>query len=185
MKSKQFDQIVESQTLAALRELLENEQRTQEKTAQDIESLKTESDEEESKKIKKDEKTKPVKADQVAKELVDVTLEKVVDKLNMMRSGKSANDKETKKNLEQYFKSLNMGERQSLYVFLDALNQIMTGGVEGKTAPEPEEQGIDTDPVKQKDDVTKAQKEKQDSIIVVGESQDTSDIKALIKELAR
>lgn len=185
MKSKQFDQIVESQTLAALRELLENEQKVQQKTAQDIGRLKTESDEEEIKKTKKAEKPKPVKADQVAKELVDVTLEKVVDKLNMMRSGKSANDGETKKNLEQYFKSLNMGERQSLYVFLDALNQIMTGGVEGKTAPEPEEQGIDTDPVTKKDDVAKAQKEKQDSIIVVGESQDTSDIKALLKELSR
>ena len=101
----------------------------------------------------------------------------------MMRSGKSANDKDVKSNLDEYFKSLTMGERQSLFVYLDALNQIMTAGVEGKSAPEPDEQGIDTEPTRLKS-TSKAQKKKEDSIIVVGESQDTQDIKKLLKELS-
>ena len=182
MNQKELDRLVANETLIALRKLLgEGEEENQKKTAREVQSLQSEADDE---KDKKDKKAKePVKPEQTAKDLVDVTLDKVVDKLNMMRSGKSANDKDVKTNLDEYFKSLSMGERQSLFVYLDALNQIMTAGVEGKSAPEPDEQGIDTEPTRLKSP-TRAQKKKEDSIIVVGESQDTQDIKKLLKELS-
>ena len=182
MNQKELDRLVANETLIALRKLLgEGEEENQKKTAREVQSLQSEADDE---KDKKDKKAKePVKPEQTAKDLVDVTLDKVVDKLNMMRSGKSANDKDVKTNLDEYFKSLSMGERQSLFVYLDALNQIMTAGVEVKSAPEPDEQGIDTEPTRLKSP-TRAQKKKEDSIIVVGESQDTQDIKKLLKELS-
>ena len=143
MNQKELDRIVSKETLDALRRLLgESEAEKQRKTARAVGELQAEADEdEEDKKKKSPAKKEPIKPAQTAQELVDVTLDKIVDKLNMMRSGKSANDEEVKKNLDEYFKSLTMGERQSLFVFLDALNQIMTAGVEGKEAPEPDEQG--------------------------------------------
>ena len=178
MNQKELDQIISRETLGAIRRLLgENEQEKQSETTKKVMSLKSEADEDK----EGDKKTPAVKPEQTTKELVDVTIDKVVDKLNMMRSGKSANDKEVKSNLDEYFKSLTMGERQSLYVFLDALNQIMTAGVEGKSAPEPEEQGIDTEPTRP--DEKRSFKKKQDSIIVVGESQDTTDIKKALLEI--
>lgn len=187
MNQKELDRIVSEETLEALRKLLgESEEEKQRKTAREVSKLQSEADDddaEDKKSQKNSEKQKdPVRPEQTAKDLVDVTLDKVVDKLNMMRSGKSANDKEVKSNLDEYFKTLSMGERQSLFVFLDALNQIMTAGVEGKEAPEPEDQGIDTEPTRLKDP-SKIKKQKDDSIIVVGESQDITEIKALLKEL--
>jgi hypothetical protein len=181
MNQKELDRIVSRETMAVLRKLLgESEEEKQRYTAREVEKLQVEAEDEDVEKTAK----KPVNPEQTAKDLVDVTLEKVVDKLNMMRSGRSANDKEVKANLEKYFKSLTMGERQSLFVFLDALNQIMTGGVDGTDAPEPDEQGIDTEPARTKNPGS-AKKEKNDSIIIVGEAQDVSGIKALLKELQK
>ena len=179
MNQKELDKLVSSETLAALRHLLgESEDEKKKKTSLEMKKLQSESDDDKEKEKVKD----PVKPEQTAKDLVDVTLDKVVDKLNMMRSGKSANNKDVKKNLDEYFKSLTMGERQSLFVFLDALNQIMTGGVEGKSAPEPDEQGIDTEPTRTQR-AGAAKKQKDDSIIVVGEAQNTRDLKKLLEEL--
>ena len=181
MNQKDLDRIVTQKTMEALRGLLgESEEENQKRTAREVEKLQVEKDA--VKPGKNSKKQKPISPKQAAKDLVDVTLEKVVDKLNMMRSGKSANDKEIKSNLDKYFKSLSMGERQSLYVYLDALNQIMTGGVDGKEAPEPDEQGIDTEPATLRKSA-QAKKEKSDSIIIVGESQDITEIKKLLKEL--
>lgn len=179
MNQKELDRIVAEETMTALRNLLgESEEEKQKHTAREVKKLQVEAEDEDVEKTDK----KPISPEQTAKDLVDVTLDKVVDKLNMMRSGKSAKDKEVKANLDEYFKSLSMGERQSLFVFLDALNQIMTAGVEGKNAPEPDEQGIDTEPTRLKTS-SASKKEKSDSVIIVGEAQDVSDIKTLLKEL--
>jgi len=185
MNQKDLDRIVSKETIEALRVLLgEGEAEKQKRTAREVKKLQVEAEDDDTDDAKKELPKEPVSPEQTAKDLVDVTLEKVVDKLNMMRSGKSANDKEVKSNLDEYFKTLSMGERQSLFVFLDALNQIMTAGVGGKEAPEPEEQGIDTEPTRLKKPGM-AKKEKNDSVIVVGESQDVSGIKELLKELQK
>jgi len=72
----------------------------------------------------------------------DVTFDQVITLMNMMRSGKSAKDPKTKDNLGSYFKGLNSGERQALFVLLSGLAQILAGGVEGETAPDPAAVGI-------------------------------------------
>ena len=183
MKKKELDKIVLSSTLASLHEILneDSELEKQTRTAR----LVSEEDEEEAEKEKKPASKKPekVKPKNSAQDLVDVSLDDVIDKLNMMRSGKSADNKEIRDSLDEYFKGLSMGERQSLFVFLDALNQILTAGVDGEKAPEPDEKGIDTTPTRS-DKKTPDQK-KNDSIIVVGEAQRTEDIKRLIREMQR
>ena len=165
MNQKELDRIVSEETMTALRNLLgESEEEKQQHTAREVKKLQVEAEDEDTEKPSK----KPINPAQTAKDLVDVTLDKVVDKLNMMRSGRSANDKEVKINLDKYFKSLSMGERQSLFVFLDALNQIMTAGVDGKNAPEPDEQGIDTEPARPQSSIAK-KKEKSEKDVVKAE----------------
>ena len=77
-----------------------------------------------------------------SKEVVGADLGGVVKSLNKIRSGKSLKDEMTKRELNDYLKSLSDGERQSLYVFLDGLSQIMAGGVPGDKAPDPGAVGI-------------------------------------------
>ena len=77
-----------------------------------------------------------------SKEVVGADLGSVVKSLNKIRSGKSLKDEMTKRELNDYLKSLSDGERQSLFVFLDGLSQIMAGGVPGDKAPDPGAVGI-------------------------------------------
>lgn len=77
-----------------------------------------------------------------SKEVVGADLGGVVKSLNKIRSGKSLKDEMTKRELNDYLKSLSDGERQSLFVFLDGLSQIMAGGVPGDKAPDPGAVGI-------------------------------------------
>jgi len=76
------------------------------------------------------------------KEVLGADLGDVVKSLNKIRSGKSLKDEMTKRELNDYLNSLSDGERQSLYVFLDGLSQIMAGGVSGDKAPDPGAVGI-------------------------------------------
>jgi len=77
-----------------------------------------------------------------SQEVMGADLGGVVKSLNKIRSGKSLKDEMTKRELNDYLKSLSNGERQSLYVFLDGLSQIMAGGVSGDQAPDPGAVGI-------------------------------------------
>lgn len=175
MKKEDLEKIIAIQTQAAIKEIL-GESYGEEKKQKKVSNLISDADAEE-------EKTDNVKTEKPKKELVDITIDDVVDKLNMMRSGQSANKKEVKANLDEYFKSLSMGERQSLYVFLDALNQILTAGVDGEEAPEPQgDKGIEFKATRAAAPAS-AEKEKSDSIIVVGESQNKSDILRKLREL--
>ena len=76
------------------------------------------------------------------KEVMGADLGDVVKSLNKIRSGKSLKDEMTKRELNDYLNSLSDGERQSLFVFLDGLSQIMAGGVSGDKAPDPGAVGI-------------------------------------------
>lgn len=75
-------------------------------------------------------------------DIKDVTLDQVVTLMNMMRSGRSTKDPSTKESLKDYFKGLNPGEKQALFVLLSGLTQILAGGVAGDEAPDPAEVGI-------------------------------------------
>ena len=75
-------------------------------------------------------------------DIKDVTFDQVITLMNMMRSGKSTKDPRTKNSLGDYFKGLNSGERQALFVLLSGITQILAGGVDGNAAPDPAEVGI-------------------------------------------
>lgn len=137
-------------------------------------------------------------------EIKDVTFNQVVNMMNMMRSGKSSKDPETKQKLGDYFKGLNPGERQALFVLLSGLTQILAGGVAGDEAPDPSAVGIKINPRREeaptapssvgptpasskKSPPTKTTPTKSTgpAPIVVGEASDRSDIKKLLIALRK
>jgi len=81
-----------------------------------------------------------------ARDIKDVTFDQVINMVNMMRSGRSTKNPDTKQSLKDYFKGLNAGERQALFVLLSGITQILAGGVEGAEAPDPSEVGIRINP---------------------------------------
>lgn len=93
-------------------------------------------------------------------EIKDVTFAQVVNMMNMMRSGKSAKDPETKKKLGAYFKGLNPGERQALFVLMSGLTQILAAGVDGSEAPDPSQVGIEIKPKPASKDTVSREKQK-------------------------
>ena len=135
-----------------------------------------------------------------SKEVVGADLGGVVKSLNKIRSGKSLKDEKTKRELNDYLKSLSDGERQSLYVFLDGLSQIMAGGVPGDKAPDPGAVGITVnattkikEPSKKKPAMTPSALAKAGSAlpagqakpIVVGEVANKSEIRRIARRLMR
>lgn len=151
----------------------------------------------------KEEPKKPKVVIPTPTEIKDVTFAQVVNMMNMMRSGKSAKDPETKNKLGSYFKGLNPGERQALFVLLSGLTQILAAGVDGTEAPDPSQVGISIKPKPAEKD-TPAQKTKvasktpgapasiskslgdeaeEDLPIVVGEAADKSKIKRKVSML--
>ena len=75
-------------------------------------------------------------------DIANADVEHIVNMLNMMRSGKSTKDKEVQKGLNDYFEGLDAGEKQSLYILLSGLTQILTAGIDGDKAPDPSSVGI-------------------------------------------
>ena len=135
-------------------------------------------------------------------EIKDVTFNQVVNMMNMMRSGKSAKDPDTKQKLGDYFKGLNPGERQALFVLLSGLTQILAGGVAGDEAPDPSAVGIKIDPRRSEEEPKEpaagkaaapaavapkaaAPKSAGPVPIVVGEAADRSDIRKLLASLRK
>jgi hypothetical protein len=132
----------------------------------------------------------------------DVTFDQVINMMNMMRSGRSTKNPDTRNSLRDYFKGLDSGERQALFVLLSGLTQILAGGISGDEAPDPSEVGIRINP--QSPDKKSVETSKQKSVsgpkpaapsqatkvpgspnkelpIVVGES---ADRRALVKRVA-
>ena len=117
---------------------------------EDVEEAEDEPEEdEESEKPKKDTtklgsaNPKPEKVDTPSgKDLAGAGLSDVIKSLNKIRSGKSLKDEKTKKELNDYITSMADGEKQSLFVFLSGLSQIMAGGISGDEAPDPGKVGI-------------------------------------------
>ena len=61
----------------------------------------------------------------------------VIDKLNVLRGGRSLKDPEVKKSFTQYFNGLTHTERESLLVFLTGLAQVLAGVSSGGEAIDP------------------------------------------------
>jgi hypothetical protein len=89
-----------------------------------------------------------------SEELADAGVADLIDQLNMMRSGKSAKDEDVRNNLEDYWDQLTPGERQSLFVFLSGLTQMLTTGVAADKAPDPAQVGIKVQAKRKKAETT-------------------------------
>ena len=142
---------------------------------------------------------KPEKAKTPSGEdLAGVGLGDVIKNLNKIRSGKSLKDERTKKELNDYIESLADGEKQSLFVFLSGLSQIMAGGVAGDEAPSIGDVGITVN-AKTKIEKPKTSKSKkatpskvssstpagENTPIVVGEVADKSKLYARVRRLMK
>jgi hypothetical protein len=69
----------------------------------------------------------------------EITVKDVVEKLNIIRSGRSFKDSEVKQNMEQYISDLDSAEKTALLSFLKGISEIVTAGVSGDEAFEPSE----------------------------------------------
>jgi hypothetical protein len=67
----------------------------------------------------------------------DITADDVVNRLNIIRSGKSFKDEEIAGKLKEYIDSLTKAERTALLAFLKGISQVVTGDMAGKDALDP------------------------------------------------
>jgi hypothetical protein len=66
-----------------------------------------------------------------------ITVEDIIDKLNIVRSGRSTKDSDVKRELEEYIGQFSEDEKQALIAFLEGLGQILTSGVDSDDAADP------------------------------------------------
>jgi len=70
-------------------------------------------------------------------QVIRADVKHVLMMLNMMRSGKSLKKADTKRQLQDYYGTLNAGEKQALYATISGLTQILAAGVPGRSAVDP------------------------------------------------
>ena len=106
-----------------------------------------------------------------------------IDKLNILRGGKSLKDPDVKRSFDQYLGTLNVKEKQTMLVFLTAISQILVGKKTGANALDPSEVGlrIKSPEKPTSDPKTDSSTGTEQAPIVVGESQDKNAIKKMIK----
>tara|TARA_Y100000590_G_scaffold242451_1_gene272497 strand:+ start:1491 stop:2177 length:687 start_codon:yes stop_codon:yes gene_type:complete len=211
-----LEKLVELSVADALEPIMEDERAKQRQVAKDTEAFRAppsskadeeveEVEDEESEEAKKPEKdlTKLGSADKTDKkatvpgpeEVMAASINDIVAKLNVMRSGKSLKDGDVRNELSDYFDSLSSGEKQSLYVFLSGLSQIMSSGVDGQAAPDPGQVGIQVKPKsaevgssnkdKEKPAASKQQSTRSDTPIIVGEHARKSEMLRKVRKLMR
>lgn len=86
------------------------------------------------------------------KNISSPTLQDIIDKLNILRGGKSTRNSDVKNSLKSYYNGLNSTEKSTLLVFLTALSQILAGVENGDTALDLHDVGID---IENKGDIDK------------------------------
>lgn len=118
--------------------------------------------------------------------------ESVIDKLNVLRGGRSLKDPAVKKSFTQYFNGLTHAERESLLVFLTGLSQVLAGVSSGGEALDPGDVGLrvkgdveSTSTAKDKKTKKAKDKETEDTPIVVGESQNKFLVKKMFEAYKR
>jgi len=67
----------------------------------------------------------------------NVSLDDVIDRLNIIRSGKSLKDEDVISSMKRYVESLDSAEKTALLSFLKGIAEIMTAGIPGDKAFEP------------------------------------------------
>jgi hypothetical protein len=66
-----------------------------------------------------------------------ITVEDIIEKINVVRSGRSTKDSNVKSELEQYVNQFDEDEKTALIAFLEGLGQILTSGVDSVDAVDP------------------------------------------------
>jgi hypothetical protein len=66
-----------------------------------------------------------------------ITVEDIIDKLNIVRAGRSTKDADVKRELEEYIGQFSEEEKTALVAFLQGLGQILTSGVDSADAVDP------------------------------------------------
>ena len=66
-----------------------------------------------------------------------VSFDSITRAINSLRAGKSLKDSGIKKQAADYYDKLSESERKALFVFLEALSEIITGQIKGKEAQDP------------------------------------------------
>jgi hypothetical protein len=70
-------------------------------------------------------------------ESLEVSLDSIISAVNQLRGGRSTGDLEIKDKLRTYFDRLDETERVALLTFLKAFSGILTGAMDGNSAPDP------------------------------------------------
>jgi hypothetical protein len=125
-----------------------------------------------------------------AEEIAEAGASEIIDKLNVMRSGKSLKDDDVRKNIELYVKGLDTGTRQMLFVGLTGLAQVMSGDIDGEEAVNPGDVDLEVQGKRRKKDMDEPDvKEKsntpEEAPIVVGESARKGAVRQRVLELMR
>ncbi len=68
-----------------------------------------------------------------------ITVDDIIEKLNIVRSGRSTKDTEVKRELEEYISQFDEDEKTALVAFLEGLGQILTSGVDSEDAADPQD----------------------------------------------
>jgi hypothetical protein len=210
-----IDDIVYKSTLKSIREVLgakDDERSKQDQLQDDLDDLKSggkksskdefeEADPadaptpKEKKSVDTDET--PTPATPSVEEITDATIDDIVDKLNMLRSGKSTKDKDVRDQLASYWDGLQPGEQQSLFAYLTGLTQIMTAGTTGADATDPGSVGIKITPKKKTRDQAEAEEPADDlgekerkpndeeAPIIVGEVARKKDLLRMVLEIMK
>lgn len=138
------------------------------------------------------------------KTISNPTFEEIVNKLNILRGGKSLKNKEVQDSLRKYYSGLNGTEKSTLLVLLTAISQILAGVETGETALDLHDAGIDIENknVKgiQKDQIKTPEKskpaeiekktsiqtkEKEQPVIKIGENQDKTKLYKIFESYKR
>lgn len=73
----------------------------------------------------------------------DITVDAVIDKLNIIRSGRSLKDAEVSEQMDEYIRGLDDAQRVALYGFMKSIGQIVAADVSGDAVKEPEDEPYD------------------------------------------
>ena len=122
----------------------------------------------------------------------DINANKIADKINELRAGKSLKEKETMAALKTYFQKLNGPERIALFAFLSGLVKVLGDGTGDVKTPHSKPYSIDMeqekpdnrDQIDKKPEGTKApsSSDASETPIVVGES---ADKRSILKTLSK
>lgn len=79
----------------------------------------------------------PAQAGGVQDALQPITVEDIIEKLNIVRAGRSTKDSDVKRELEDYIAQFTEEEKTALVAFLQGLGQILTSGIDSADAADP------------------------------------------------